>query len=75
MTIRQTEETTGRSYTGFLKSLFTGSGTTSTTAANTGGSTGIAPSLSATVPAEKLTELDVKGIKGRNSLYKIRKSN
>jgi hypothetical protein len=68
LTIRQTEETTGstgRSYTGFLKSLFTSSVTTGVNPSTT---TGIATSLSSTIPTEKLTELDVKGIKGKNYL-------
>ncbi len=64
LTIRQTEENTGRSYTGFLKSLFTSSGTTG---ANPSPSTGTAPSSASIVPSEKLTELDVKGIKGKKS--------
>ena len=68
LTIRQTEENTGRSYTGFLKSLFTSSGTAG---ANPNPSTGTAPSSSSIVPSEKLTELDVKGIKGAKELSRV----
>jgi hypothetical protein len=48
-----------------LKSLFTSSGTAGAASVNTSGSTGVTPSLSSTIPTEKLTELDVKGIKGK----------
>jgi hypothetical protein len=68
LTIRQTEENTSRSYTGFLKSLFTSSGTTGV---NPNPSTGTAQSSSSAVPSEKLTELDVKGIKGAKELSRV----
>ena len=77
LTIRQTEEnisSSGRSYTGFLKSLFTGSGTASSTGINTTGSTGVAPSLSSMVPTDRISELDIKGGKG-NSMSKNKSMN
>jgi hypothetical protein len=64
---------TSRSYAGFIKSLFSSSGTTNTAAASSSTSTGLAQS-STMVPTEKLTELDVKGIKGNNELHQIRKT-
>ena len=76
LTIRQTEEhtaSTGRSYTEFLKSLFTSSGTTSTTGVNVSTSAGGVSSLSPIVPQEKLTELDVKSVKGNSHLCQTNK--
>lgn len=67
LTIRQTEDqitSTGRSYTEFLKSLFTSSSASGSASVNPSGSTGIASASLPTVPTEKLTEIDVKGIKG-----------
>ncbi|CAF2900291.1 unnamed protein product [Rotaria sp. Silwood2] len=74
LTIRQTDDqitSGGRSYTEFLKSLFTSSGTTNTAGANPSASAGTATSLSSTGPTEKLTELDVKGIKGVKELSRV----
>jgi len=76
LTIRQTEENTGtpgRSYTGFLKSLFT-SGNAAAGAA-TSATPGTATSMSSMTPTEKLTELDVKGIKGRSLTKENRNEN
>ena len=61
----------GRSYTGFLKSLFTSGGAASASGMNTGASTSVAPPLSPAIPAEKLSELDVKGIKGMKELSRV----
>ncbi|CAF1634464.1 unnamed protein product, partial [Adineta steineri] len=74
LTIRQTEEnigSSGRSYTGFLKSLFTSSGPSGTTSAAINTSPGVAPSLSSTVPTDKLTDIDIKGGKGVKELSRV----
>lgn len=57
---------TGRSYTEFLKSFFTSSTATTTTSASPNTAAGMASSSTSAVPTEKLTELDVKGIKGNS---------
>ncbi|CAF1223277.1 unnamed protein product, partial [Rotaria sordida] len=61
---------TGRSYTGFKKSLLTGNRTISTTGVNPSTSTRIGQS-SLMIPTEKLTELDVKGIKRMKELSHV----
>ncbi|UJR25060.1 hypothetical protein I4U23_006420 [Adineta vaga] len=74
LTIRQTEEnmgSSGRSYTGFLKSLFTSSGPAGASGSTLSASTGMAPSLPSMIPSEKLTEIDGKGMKGVKELSRV----
>ena len=61
----------GRSYTGFLKSLFTSGGAASASGMNTSVSTSVAPPLTPAIPVEKLSELDVKGIKGMKEFSRV----
>jgi hypothetical protein len=69
LTIRQTEEaagSSGRSYTGFLKSLFSSNSTFNSSGMNVGA---MAPSLSSVIPNDRLTDIDGKGIKGKNDCF------
>lgn len=69
LTIRQTDETSvaaGRSYTGFLKSLFGSGSATNQSNINSGGAAAAPSSPGSALPTEKITDIELKGMKGNS---------